>query len=253
MKALVDAELLKLRSTRTVAGLVLASLCLSVLAIVTNVPTVGQDDVPLSLDDSVLLARIVGLGIAVPEVLMALLGVLAFTQEFRYGTASSTYLVMPDRARVLAAKWAGLALASVPVTALSLLVPVVVGIPLILSRDGNATAGAEFWQVVAAAFLTVALYGVMGVAIGALIRNQIAAVVSVLVWMLAVEQILVTSYPAIGKWMPTGASFGLLQLGPLGSTEGALLAAPIGGLVLAGYTVVACVLALIVTPKRDVL
>ena len=35
---------------------------------------------------------------------MALVGVLAFTQEFRYGTITSTYLGEPRRPRVLVAK-----------------------------------------------------------------------------------------------------------------------------------------------------
>lgn len=34
------------------------------------------------------------------------------------------------------------------------------------------------------------------------VRNQITAVIGVLVWMLAVEQIVINSYPLVGRWMP---------------------------------------------------
>ena len=56
-----------------------------------------------------------------------------------------------------------------------------VGIALIRSRDGNVTVAAPLWQVVGAVFVVMAAYSVIGVAVGALVRNQIAAVVGVLV------------------------------------------------------------------------
>lgn len=42
-----------------------------------------------------LLARIVGVGFGVPEVTIAVLGALAFTQEVHYGTITSRFLVEP--------------------------------------------------------------------------------------------------------------------------------------------------------------
>lgn len=252
MRALVAAELLKLRTTRMQAGLLVATLFLASLAVVVNAPTASKDST-LSLEDPSALARLVGLSFAVPEVLMLLLGVLAFTQEFRYGTVSSTFLVSPQRPRVLTAKWLAVALASIPVSVITIVVAVGLSVPLIKARDGRLAAGTQLWQVIGAALLVLALYGVIGTAVGAVVRNQIVAVVGVLVWMLVVEQILISSYPAVGRWLPTGASFGLLQLGPLGSTKGALLAVPAAGALVVAYTAVAAAVAWVVTPKRDVL
>ena len=113
--------------------------------------------------------------------------------------------------------------------------------------------GAQLWQTVAAGFVVMAAYGVIGVALGALVRHQIVGVVGVLVWMLAVEQIVIPVLPAVGRWMPWGAASSLLQLGPSWGFEDELLSAPAGGLVLLGYTAAAVALALFVTPKRDVL
>ena len=128
-----------------------------------------------------------------------------------------------------------------------------VGIALIGSRDGDVSIGAQFWQTVVAAYVVMATYAVIGVAIGVLVRNQIVAAVAVLVWMLAVEQIVVTSYPSVGKWMPWGATNALLQLGPEMNLEGKLLSLPEAELLLIGYTAGAVLLALLLTPKRDVL
>ncbi len=81
-----------------------------------------EENAWISLDDPDLLANIVGNGFGAPQVLMTLLGVLAFTQEFRYGTITSTYLGEPRRTRVLVAKGLSLALASVVITTVTLAV-----------------------------------------------------------------------------------------------------------------------------------
>ena len=251
MKALLDAELLKMRSTRATALLVLATLVLAVLTVATTVPGVIEENAWISLDDPDLLANVVGNGFGAPLVLMTLLGVLAFTQEFRYGTITSTYLGEPRRTRVLVAKGLSLALASIVITIMTLAVSVACGIALIRSQDGNVTVTGQFWQTVGAGFVVMAAYGVVGVAVGALVPNQIAAVVGVLIWMLAVEQMVIPLFPEVGRWMPFAVASSLMQVGS--SYGDTLLSVAMGGLVLLGYTAVTVVLALIVTPKRDVL
>src|SRR5207249_11571983 len=96
-----------------------------------------------------------------------------------------------------------------------------------------------------------ALVGPMGVALGALVRSQIAAVVGALVWLLVAEQLLVSLIPVIGRWAPGGAAAGLLQLGSSATTHGALLPAWAGALVLLVYAVVIGTLASASTPRRD--
>ena len=253
MKALLHAELLKLRSTRMTAGLLLATLGLVALTVAVSVPDVGDENAPLSLGDPDLLADAVATSFGVPQLLMVLFGTLAFTQEFRYGTVTSTYLGEPRRTRVLVAKWMSLALVSVVITTATLALSVAFGIALIRSRDGDVTVAGHFWGVVASGFVVMAAYGVIGVAVGALVRNQIAAVVGVLVWMTAVEYTVIPTFPGIGRWMPLGATSALFQLGPSMGLDGKLLSASVAGLVLAGYTAAAVVLALLITPKLDVL
>jgi ABC-2 type transport system permease protein len=253
MKALIRAEVLKLRSTRMPAGLVLATLPMVALTATVNVPQEGNENVPVSLNDPDLLAVTVGNSFGVPLVLMLLLGGVAFTQEFRYGTVTSTYLVEPRRTRTLVAKWVSLGLVSVVVTTVTLMVSVPYSTALIGSRGGAVSLGARFWQMAVGGYVVMAMFGVIGVAIGALVRNQITAVVGVLVWMLVVEQILNISYPVVGRWMPGATSFVLLQMGPAMDPDGKLLSASASGLLLAAYTAVAIALALRLTPKRDVL
>lgn len=253
MKALVLAELLKSRSTRTQVALMLGTLAFVPWTAALAIPGKGAEKVPVSLDDPRLLAVAVGSSFGAPLVLMLLLGGVAVTQEFRYGTVTSTYLVEPRRIRILVAKWVTLVLVGGAVTTLTLLVSVPVSAALIGSRGGEVSFGATFWTMTTAGFVVLPVFGVIGVAIGALVRNQITAVVAVLVWMLALEQLVITSLPEAGRWMPGATTFVLLQMGPSIDPDGKLLPASAAVLLLAAYTALAVGLALRLTPKRDIL
>jgi ABC-2 type transport system permease protein len=253
VNALIRAELLKLRTTRMLPWLLLATLALVVVTVAANVSSADPDDPALPLHDPALLGQVLGISFGVPQVLMTVLGVLAFTQEVRYGTITSTFLVEPRRSRVLVAKAVALVLAAVAIAAATLVVSVALSMALIGAKDGNITTGGQFWQIVAAVFVAMVLYGLFGLALGALLRDQIVAVVATLVWLGPAEHLLIDALPEVGRWTPGGATFGLLQLGPALTTHGTLLAAPVAGILLLGYTVAAAALALTVAPGRDVL
>lgn len=253
MNALVRAELLKLRSTRTLAWLLLATGAMVVVTVASSVPSASGPEAGLSLHESALLARLVGISFGVPQVMMVLLGVLAFTQETRYGTISSTFLVEPRRNRVLVAKGMALIIASVVITTAALVVSCTASVVFINAKDGNVTTGTEFGHVVAAVFLVMMLYGLIGLTIGALVRNQTAAVTAALIWQTAAEHLLLDALPQVARWSPVGATYGLLHLGPIVAIQGSLLDAPIGGLLLVGYTAAGATLALVLAPRSDIL
>jgi hypothetical protein len=111
VKSLLHAELIKLRSVRMPVWLLLTALGLVILLVLVTVPTGDGPGNTLSLHDQDLLARTVGVGAGGGWVVMLVLGILAFTQELRFGTATSTFLVTPVRGRVLVAKALALSLA----------------------------------------------------------------------------------------------------------------------------------------------
>ena len=252
MRALVRAEVLKLR-TRGAAWLFLATVAFVGITVCVSVPKAGDHDATVPLDDRSVLAVVVGGGFGVPLLAAVLLGVLAFTQEFRYGTVTSTYLGEPRRARVLVAKWLSQALASVVVTIATLAVGVAFGVALIGSRDGEIAVSGRFWQMAASGLLIMVAYSTIGVAVGILVRNQLIAVVAVLVWMLAVEWLVLPPFPSVGRWMPGGVSQELLGQDAALGLDGKLLPTPVAALLLLAYAVLAVVLAITLTPRRDVL
>jgi ABC-type transport system involved in multi-copper enzyme maturation permease subunit len=252
MTPLVHAELLKLRSTRTAGWLLLATIGTEALMLGFSIPKRGAQDALVPIDDPGLLAATAGTGLLISQVLVAVFGVMAFGQEYRHQTITSTYLVEPRRPRILLAKLVAATLFSAVVVVATLLLVVPFAVILIGTRDGNATLGAQFWQVVGAGFVVLAATSAMGVAVGALVRNAIVAVVGVLVWMTVIEQVVIQALPPLGRWMPEGATMSILQQDRASGLDSELLPLTAAGLVLLGYTVVAITLAAVVTPRRDI-
>jgi hypothetical protein len=115
---------------------------------------------------------------------------------------------------------------------------------------------AVFLNLSLAALLSGAVLGVVGVAIGSLIRNQLVAIVSTLVWLFVVEPIILLLYVDAGKWLPTGAITGMLsidfQSAALGVDTTDYLSPGIATLVLLGYGALCALVALITSMRRDI-
>lgn len=249
--SLVGSELRKLRTVRMPVWLLLTALGLVVLLVLVTIPTGTAADGGLSLRDRILLARVIGVAAGGGWIIMMLLGIIAFTQEFRFGTATSTYLVTPVRGRVLAGKAVALSVAGLAFAVPVIAVDLGLGVAVIAARGGNLAWSAQVFQVLGGVVFLMALAGPIGVAVGALVRNQIAAVVGALVWLLVAEQLLVALVPVIGRWTPGGAAAGLLQMGSSATTHGDLLPAWAGAVVLVAYGAVAGTLASVFTLRRD--
>jgi ABC-2 type transport system permease protein len=239
--ALIRAELLKLKTIGITRWLFATALGFSVLSVLATVLTAGPHE-SVHLDDPGLLARAVG-SAGAGEVILLVLGILAVSQEFRFGTAIATFLATPKRVRVVAAKLIAVSIVGVGWAAASIIVVLGAAVALIRARGGALVWDADLVEVLAGVVVVMALYGPLGVALAALIRNQIAAIVISLAWLFLAEQLLVALFPAVGRWTPGGATAGALQLGPLATTRGALLSGWAGSLVLIAYTATLAVLA----------
>jgi ABC-2 type transport system permease protein len=203
--ALVRAEFRQLRTTRATWALLAVALllCLTVTAIV--LARVGGIDAPprgsTQLRDMLLGAS----GASMLPVL--LLGVVAVTGEFHHRTATAAFLAVPNRRRVVAAKAVACALLA-PVVAVGLMiVPLTIGT---LSGAIELILDERFARLLGGELLMFACWALLGVGVGAVIRNQTAAVVVPLLWFGIVETLL-PSYPALlwlHPWLPgalTGA------------------------------------------------
>ena len=130
-----------------------------------------------------------------------LLGVLSVTGEFHHRTATSAFLAVPDRRRLVAAKAVGCALLAPVVSVGLMIVPLTIGT---LSGAIELTFDERFAQLLGGVPLMFACWAVLGVGLGVAVRNQTVAVAVPLLWFGVVET-LVPSYPALlwlHPWLP---------------------------------------------------
>jgi ABC-2 type transport system permease protein len=89
----------------------------------------------------------------------------------------------------------------------------------------------------------------IGVALGALTRNTVGAIVAAIAWTILIEQIILQAVvPGIEKWLPTHAA-AVLTTSPTG---GHALPVASTSLLLAGYAAALLLVARVTTLKRDI-
>jgi hypothetical protein len=108
---------------------------------------------------------------------------------------------------------------------------------------------ARLGRVVGVALLAAGLCGLVGVGVGALVRNQVAALVGTLVWVLVVEGLLMSLLhaPSLGKWLPSAAAKAAIT-----SPGGAQLSRLAGTLLLAGYALALALVGTRLVVRRDI-
>lgn len=253
MIRLVHAEWHKLRSTRSswlLAGITLAvTVLVSVLQLGLDTHaesgtlrwgrTAERFADPDAIADLVAIAPVIGLVVAIA-------GAIALPTEVRYRTITSSYLAVPSRTRLLAAKAVTVAVAG---AVLALLVQaVVLGIAFawLEAVGGDFAITAATVRILVLTPAATALTGVLGVGVGAILHQQVTAVLAVTGWIIVVEQLVAGLAPGLRPVLPfTGA---ITVLGAGGDdTVSAVRAA----VTLTAYTAVAVVAGAQVFRRRD--
>jgi ABC-2 type transport system permease protein len=202
MTAQLHAELLKLRTTRTFIALV-AVTALTSLTIVTLICLLTEPPRESVVTD-VYTADTSSLFILV-------LAVVGITGEWRHRTIAGALLAAGDRVRFLAAKTIAYAAAGL---LLSLAVSVsiaLLGSVLLTVRDLPLPGLGEIAVQIGRNMLVAALLGALGVAVGALARNQVVAIVGALVLSFAIEPAVLALAPHVGRFGPFVALPGAVQ------------------------------------------
>lgn len=240
------AEALKLLSTRLWWLLLLGVVVFVALQSGLSAALAGQQGTP-GLDTGAGV-RQVWAAASNGYVFSLVLGIVCMTGEHRARTITSTFLAVPRRSRVVVAKLLVAAAFGLLYAVVSCLTAAAVGGTVLAAR--GATGQVDVVSVLGGALAVVTLYAVVGVGLGALVRNQVAALVGALVWVLLVEALVVAFAPQVGRWLPGGAANALLQVQPL--TGGHLLAPWAGGLLFLGYGLALAAAGAATTLRRDV-
>ena len=184
-----------------------------------------------------------------------ILGILLAAGEFRHNTAIATYLAQPDRRVVLGAKLLIAGVSGALLQLVATIIALVSGVISIANFDGVALPTSDYLRIIGVAVLSGAVLGVVGVAVGTLIRNQIVAVVGAVIWLFLVEPLITVFADWIGKWLISGAIFGILALSvetDLLSFGQNLLEPWAATIVLVAYGVAFGALAILTTLRRDI-
>jgi hypothetical protein len=204
------------------------------------------------------------LAASVGYVFPLLVGTLMVTGEFRHQTLTPTFHATPRRGVVLWAKVLVGILLGVIFAIVGLLSSVGPGAAF-LSGFGLDTAfgSSDTWALFGRVVIALVLWALVGIGVGALVRNQVAAIVIVLAFTQFVEPIarfaatLVDGLGTVTQYLPGAASDALVGASvftAMGAPTGdaAQLEWWVGGLVLAGYAVVLLVLGHLLSWRRDV-
>ena len=185
-----------------------------------------------------------------------IMGILIMTNEFRHGTAVGTFLVTPKRSTVLVAKLIAAAIAGLVVQVFSFLIATSAGVITLGFFEPHAPVTSELlWKIFRASVLSGIVLGIVGVGLGALVKNQIAAVTGAVIWTLIVEGLVVAFVESVGKYLPAGAITGLVDL-DFGSNDFNFtienyLSPFMATLVLLGYAALFSLVAVRTTLRRD--
>jgi len=239
--------------TAGVLGLVFAGSATGTLPGATTGAAVPEAELPTLLYST---ANSVG------YVFPLLIGTLMVTGEFRHKTLTSTFLATPRRGLVLIAKvLVGLVMGAL-YGAVGVIVSVGPGAGFLAGFGLDTQLDQpETWALLGRMLLASLLWVLVGVGVGALVRNQVGAIVIVLVFTQFLEPVgraaaaFVEGLSDVMQFLPGAAGDALVGASVFTSMPGSTATSLewwAGGTVLLGYAVVALVLGYLVSWRRDV-
>ncbi|WP_214102773.1 ABC transporter permease [Acrocarpospora catenulata] len=261
MTALIRAELQKLFTTRIWWAMLIVMLLLVglnlffIIAFAGDTPQNGAAPGLPGLEDPSWLQMALSVGSS-GTIFTMILGIIMMTSEYRYQTITGTFLTTPRRGRVIAAKLGAGVLVGLLFAVVALVVVGVVAVTAVLIAGGEVSfTESRVPQIAIGVVASLALYAMFGIGLGALIRNQIAALIGGIVWAYVIESIFaaIPALQGVGKWLPGGGTQALMSIDiDTGLGESQLLPAWGGALLLVGYAVLFAVVANLTTTKRDI-
>ena len=237
------SELRKMRSTRTNLGLLAGMIALTLLSVLVNGLVLSAAD--LSGHDNQ--HTLVSAGTS-GALFASLIGVMAITSEFRHGTIRSTFLVTPDRNRVIAAKVVASLLMGIAFGLVAIALSFGIGYAILAGRGIDfALDTNHVVLLVLGTLVMTALWAALGVGLGAVVTNQVFAVIGMIVWAFFIDNLVRALVPDVGRFTPVGASDAVTA-----GFADYLLAPALGGLLLIAYAVAFVAAGALLVARRDV-
>ena len=189
-----------------------------------------------------------------------IIGSLLFTIEFRLKSITPTLLVEPRRTLLVVAKLIVAAIFGLAIGLLATLGTVAGAAPILsLLGDGAYLGSGAVWQLLGWSVVVMAIWTILGVSIGGLLTNQVAAIIVIIGFTQFIEPIArvvasaVDWLEGIGAYLPGAAADAVLGTSFFGTmAEGDMLPRWAGILVLAVYIAIFAVGSRLITLRRDI-
>jgi ABC-2 type transport system permease protein len=249
---LLRAEWRKVITTRLGWGMLLGAMALAALGVVAQIASNssrGNITLPLSTAAT---QRSIAASAGSAYLFSVVVGIILITTEFRHFTSRPTFLIEPRRGLVIVAKLIVAALVGIiygvacaAVTA-AIMAPWLGAMGITIHWVENGVLLSMLGDLV-----VIAIFAVVGIGVGVLVRNQIAAVIGALVYLFVLEP-LIDIIPVVQNVYPylPGAAAGAIT----GASRGNLahLDPVQGGLVLLGWGLLFAVCGWLLTVRRDI-
>jgi len=241
---LVAAELLKLRTTRTAWALLAGMVLLVVLLVCLTISQ--SSDAELKGADGI--RRVLTIPGSVAYLFALALGIVGMAGEYRHGTMTHQMLAAPHRWHIIVAKTIAYAIGGFVFALVALAITLAIAGPWMSARGvGFAPIDAALpRRIEGGTLIAGALFGMIGVGLGALLKEQVIALLVGVGWTLIVDSVVSTTAPEVGKYFPSGAVSGLLRQ----STEEMLRFGP-SVLLGIGYAALFVIAGAVALQRRD--
>lgn len=251
MIRLIRAEFIKLRTTQVWVWLLLAAMAISALLVIG--PLASHNDIQTADDVAQMFSSA-----SIAYIVVFVLGVLGVTTEFRYQTITPTVLGTPSRWTLVTAKMIAYAILGVLYAVACLVVQLAIAIPWLSAKGIDYSLGSNgIPHALGGVFLVLALFGIVGLGAGALMKNQIVAVTVGVIFLVALQNIFI-AIPVVKHvypFLPGGAVNAIITVGSAhdDSYNGVhLLPAGAGVIVLLLWAFVPAIIGATVTMNRDI-
>jgi ABC-2 type transport system permease protein len=256
--SLLRAEWTKIRSVRSTVWtlIIFVVVCVGLTALIAwlteshwNGPKAGPRDARVISDP---VGFILGTGVGLGQLAIAVLGVLVITSEYSTGVIRASLLAVPRRIPVLAAKALVLAVLLLVVTEIVAFCSFFVGSAILHSHVQVSLSGVGVTRAVIGAGLYLTVLGLLALAIGTMIRHTAGAISTIIgiVFVLPIlSGLLPSSWGAhINAYLPEQAGTLITHTQ---EQSGDLLSPWQGFGVLCIWTVLALVVAAYLLERRD--
>jgi ABC-2 type transport system permease protein len=157
-------------------------------------------------------------GNVLSRILAMVVGIVAVGSDYRYGTLAASYLATPRRVRLLLGKAEALLIFGVIYGITSVAAGMLVSVPFVLAQGGTFLLDEPAtWRSLILGVCSIALWTLIGMGIGILIKNMLVAlVVGILLGFLVEPVVSIVFF--LKRWdqllnlMPSGATNAMLEI-----------------------------------------